>query len=156
MNCKEAMNRILHLDNGQPCDHETAEHLNGCEGCRREYDRLNGIIANLRAVEARDGTLTDRIMEAVRKQKHVRSIVTSAEALSERRDYLTWILGGAIIVFGMMILPYTEVLTYLRNLPGSRIDATLAISLGLVLCVYIGLFIGTNLDRLTALFRRIT
>ena len=150
MNCNDAMNRILELDNGRPCDRATAAHLADCPQCSREYAGLSAAIASVSAGDygEADRILTDRIMTAVEHG--------IAATPAQRDDYARWVMGGVLILGAMMMLPYTAAFAYLRELPGSTIDITLAVSFGLIVCVYLGLFIAANMNRLSTLLRRIT
>ncbi|TVQ39071.1 MAG: hypothetical protein EA384_07355 [Spirochaetaceae bacterium] len=153
MNCDTTMKRVLALDNGRQPTGRTATHLRSCPRCNAEFARLQQALALQPGWEPKsiaDGGLTERIMRSVRRR---------AQAHERRRTlfwsgYSKWIVSGTLIVTGMMTLPYSATLTGLRRVPGSRIDATLAVALGLILCSYIGIFIATHLADLMRLLRR--
>lgn len=164
MNCNEAMHQVLALDNHQHVDPRTMKHLRSCPRCAAEYDRLQPALALLLSdggaagdranagndASAADSRLTDHIMAAVQ------SAVAEQQRARARfwTEYGKWVFSGVLILSGMMALPYTVAVRSLRLLPEARIDATLAVTFGLILSAYIGVFIATHLQDLMRMLRK--
>ncbi|TVR31709.1 MAG: hypothetical protein EA404_09245 [Spirochaetaceae bacterium] len=158
MNCNAAMHRVLALDNHQVPDPRTLKHLRSCPRCAAEYNRLQPALALLlsgggsaeKSADAADLRLTDQIMAAVQ------STAVEQERAHARfwTQYGKWFFSGVLILGGMMALPYTITVRSLRLLPQARIDATLAVTFGLILSAYIGVFIATHLEDLMRMLRK--
>ncbi len=158
MNCDVAMQRVLALDNQQHVDPRTMKHLRSCPRCAAEYNRLQPALALLLSdggaagddTNAADNRLTDQIMAAVQ------SAVAEQERARGRfwTEYGKWVFSGVMMLGGMMALPYTVTVRSLRLLPQARIDATLAVTFGLILSAYIGVFIATHLQDLMRMLRK--
>ena len=158
MNCNAAMQKVLALDNHQVPDPRTMKHLRCCPRCASEYNRLQPALALLLdsgasaddSADAADSRLTDRIMAAVQS-----TVAEQQRAHARvRTEYGKWFFSGVLILGGMMALPYTVTVRSLRLLPEARIDATLAVSFGLILSAYIGVFIATHLEDLMRVLRK--
>lgn len=172
MNCKRAMKSFLQLDNRRSPDGALMEHLRSCARCRAEYDGLRTTLNMLRpdrdslvrsgaspggGSSPPDDALSERIMAAVRvRERELRTHKPeSGRAHADvRADYGRWAASGTLILFGMVTLPYSAVVNYLRELPGSRIDVTLALAFGLLLSAFMGAFIASHLEHLSRLLRR--
>lgn len=176
MNCKRALKSLLRLDNHQVPDGALRNHLHSCVRCRAEYDRLREMVTGLQspptahaspsstgdgpaetALQAPDSALSERIMAAVRKRADELAAGEAQVGHQRARSwagYGKWVASGTLIMFGMMTLPYSAVVDSLRQLPGSRIDVTLAVAFGLILSAFIGTFIASHLEHLSRLLRR--
>ncbi len=172
MNCKRAMKSLLQLDNHQAPDGAVLTHLYSCARCKAEYNRLQSMITALRpdqatfcetnassariATHAPENGLSERIMAAVRLDGAELAAAAEAgrERAASRAGYAKWLASGTLILFGMVTLPYSAVVNYLRQLPGSRIDVTLAVAFGLILSAFMGAFIASHLEHLSRLLRR--
>ncbi len=79
----------------------------------------------------------------------------SAEGDTGWVEYGRWLGAGVLIVFGMLALPYSDVLVAVRTLSNGEIDFALAVSFGLIITVYMALFVATNLNDLNRRLRRL-
>jgi len=55
----------------------------------------------------------------------------------------------------MPALPYTDALVAVRTLSNGEIDFALAVSFGLIITVYMALFVATNLNDFSRRLRRL-
>lgn len=152
MKCDRAMQRLLLLDHGERPDRRTTGHLDRCTRCRTEYERLNRLMAELEPADGPAIASGDLIMATIRD----RAKGDGAGRIAGRTPayYRTWIATAALIVTGLVTLPYNTALAYLYRLPGSGIVATTGIAMGGFATVYLCLFVATHLEELSALLRR--
>lgn len=147
MKCEECMDRFLGLDGNEPSG-ELAAHLASCPRCSEEARRLAAALAFL-AEEGRrkpDRDLTDDIMAAlyadgVRKAPKVEE----EDAVTPLR---TWLWSGAVILVGMLLIPFSTILPALSGRYGSGLDITLHLILGSVITLYGTLFIASHMGLL--------
>lgn len=158
MTCEDAIRNLLTLDNHTEIDDSTHAHLKTCARCRAEQERLCDALSALPenntpfGSPAWEAALTDTVMQAVHAQAWAEA---SAEDDTGWVEYGRWLGAGVLILFGMLALPYTDVLVAVRTLSNGEIDFALAVSFGLIITVYMALFVATNLNDLSRRLRRL-
>ena len=155
MTCNEALNRLLSLDNGEQPDRETALHLTSCPGCLAQANRLRAALDSVLEPPAvasdpaaSDAALTNAIMTAVRSLP----AVTTPGRL-HAMPLRNWLFAGLLILGGTFGLQYSDSLDWLRVSFGPVIDLAIGLILGLVLTTYLCILVGSNLERVSRLFR---
>ena len=161
MECRDAMDLMLSLDNAGAPPPDLAAHLRGCARCRAEFGRLNAAVVALEighadsaATELTNTVLTERIMEAVRHD--AAAVMTGDEALSEEERpelFRNWIIAGTLLVAGLFGLRFSDVMDWLRNSFGPTIDVAMSLILGVFLTGYICMLVGSNLRRVRRALR---
>ncbi len=135
MTCEDAIRNLLTLDNHTEIDDSTHAHLETCARCRAEHERLYDALSALPdnntpfGSPAWEAALTDTVMQAVHAQAWAEA---SAEDDTGWVEYGRWLGAGVLILFGMLALPYTDVLVAVRTLSNGEIDFALAVSFGLI------------------------
>lgn len=166
MECREAIDRLIELDPGEPPDRNLAHHLASCDRCRREWDRFTSAIESLRnedPVRADEplpldpSVHIDAIMEAV-VWRPVPDPLT--EPSGSTPDYTpglqmrSWVLGGVALLVGIVMTPYIVSVQEFRTVGG--VGAGTAVALGVIVSVYASVFVRANLQQLTRFVRRFT
>ncbi|MFP4066637.1 MAG: anti-sigma factor family protein [Spirochaetaceae bacterium] len=164
MTCKHAVENILALDANQEPDAATRRHLEQCPRCREEYRSLRHVLRELRTpppaafagareeAEAAEQELTEQVMRAV--HAHASRSTVEPPAVSFGGHYGKWFASGAFILFGMLALPSSGVLSSLRAISETNVDAALAVSFGLIVSAYMGLFVAAHTEDLRRRIRR--
>ncbi|TVR60061.1 MAG: hypothetical protein EA426_05405 [Spirochaetaceae bacterium] len=166
MECREAIDRLITLDQGESPDQNLVHHLESCEKCRREWHRFTSALESLRHVAPagadNDAPLDssrhiDRIMESVVWRLPATSTLETSEA---NRDYTpglqmrNWVLGGVALLFGIGMTPYIASAREFRGVGG--VGVATAVALGVIVTVYASVFVRANLQQLTRFVRRFT
>ncbi|TVR72652.1 MAG: hypothetical protein EA427_03125 [Spirochaetaceae bacterium] len=162
MRCEKATRRLLLLDHNERPDRLTAKHLERCSRCRTEYEHQRMLMSSLAgdgiSPDGRgDSIQTEHIMALVRARASERARANEiAPAPGERPerestlgDYLAWIGAGLLIVTGLVTLPWNPVLQYLHHQTEGSIVLSTGIITGLVISLYLGVFIATHLEDLS-------
>jgi hypothetical protein len=146
MKCDEAINRLMDLDNGEQIPDDVARHLQECVTCRREAEVL---FQALTALEAQNlVVMTPDVAVSVMERIRWTEDQAVAQAESDRHMPMrNWIVVGAIILFSMFLVPFSNSLTWLTDAFGSSLEIPLYIILGIVVAAYATLFIGTHVDQ---------
>jgi len=154
MKCDECMDRFLELDGNEPSG-ELAAHLASCPRCSEEARRLVAAFSFL-AEEGRrkpDRDLTDGIMAAL----YMDSIGKAPKVEKEdvEAPLRTWLWSGAVIMVGMLLIPFSTILPELSGRYGSSLDITLHLILGLVITLYGTIFIASHMGLLRKIALRL-
>ncbi|MBL8967366.1 MAG: hypothetical protein JNG85_10165 [Spirochaetaceae bacterium] len=149
MRCEQFLDRYDRLDAGETPGYPLRRHLAACASCEAKVRRREAALAAYRAgssdADAAKGNLLDeRIMAAVRLTPRPRRAVLV-------RD---WILSGFVIAASMVIIPLGSEFDRAKETFGFRLALPLSLVLGLALTAYMAVFIGSHMDSLLPLLRR--
>ena len=147
MRCETAIRRLLLLDHNERPDRRTARHLDRCTSCRAEYEAQRIIMGTLAGTIPGDAQVDPRLTERV--MASVRAHAPATELKPPPGDYLAWVGTGLIILTGFSTLSWNPVLGYLHHQTGGTIALSMGIINGLVITVYLSVFIATHLDELS-------
>ena len=158
MECREATEYLLGMDNGEELPSAVSGHLQRCERCRREFTRVITAVTSLTAdTEGEtqgDAELTRRVMQAVKHEPAPGATLSEAFAADDQPTSVrNWIIVGIVLFGGVLVLRFSEVMTWLRQFFGPAIDLAMSIILGVFLTGYICVFVASNLSRVTRVFR---
>lgn len=146
MRCETFLDRYDRLDAGERPGPALRAHLSACPACRARIEREAAAITAYRTGKAdpRLPILEERVMAAIRLTPRPRRVVLL-------RD---WIVAGLVIALSMALIPLGEEFDLVKEAFGPRYAMPLSLVLGLVLTVYIAVFIGSHLDEFGAMLRR--
>jgi hypothetical protein len=172
MTCARARTQIAGLDARESPSRALRRHIDRCADCRRVYERLRDLEAAARTpiegatspVSALDAAFTARVMDAVRRTRNPEPAVETAaepeaatKAVAEPAVGLRgWTAGGAVILAGLVVIQFSDVVDWLRGSIGPVIDVALATMLGVALTIYILMLVGSNLIAVRRALRWLT
>jgi predicted anti-sigma-YlaC factor YlaD len=147
MRCDTFLDRWDALDVGEEPDLRMKFHLATCGECRLSAPRVAAAIEAYRTEAPADeaGELADeRIMTAVR-------LLPKPKRELRARD---WAISGLVIVASMMIIPFDQNSSVIKDFFGASYALPLFLVLGIALAGFGAVFIGTHMDELEPFVRR--
>jgi hypothetical protein len=120
-------------------------HMILCSSCREEIHKLrdNFIDARMSSPYTMPVNLVDSIMRKIYNSGHVsENDIIAEENISPSK----WFYSGVILFASIILLSYSDSLTWLKGYFGSALEIPLNIVLGLIITVYAASYIGTHLD----------
>jgi hypothetical protein len=115
-------------------------HLEECESCRIEVERVEAAIEACRGADSGGELaqlLEDRVMAAIRLMP------------SPQRDFSVrdWLIAGSVIAASMLLIPVGDYFVRFKEIFGASYTLPLSLVLGIALTAYSALFIGTHMDE---------
>jgi predicted anti-sigma-YlaC factor YlaD len=151
LTCRNARRAIIGSESHEGLDRELDEHLARCPDCRAIHERLTAVAANARIPDApADRALTSRIMTAVRSEA---SFAAAPEVRLRLVRLPGWTAGGAVILASLVLVQFSDVVSWLSAELGSVVDVALGVMLGIALTAYIMLLVGSNLQAVRRIIR---
>jgi predicted anti-sigma-YlaC factor YlaD len=146
VDCRDIREAVLRLDRHEVLTQEIADHLHVCPTCRDFTSRIAESIdaALLPDDITPDAALTDRVMASVRVEADRRGRDIVGEPDDPPFALRGWLVVGGMLVLGAAIVQFSETLRSLRVSMGPRVDVALSLASGLVLTVYICVFVVSH------------
>lgn len=146
MDCRDIREAVLRLDRHEALTQEIADHLYVCPVCRDFAQKIGESIdaALLSDAPPPDAELTNRVMASVRADADRRSRGVVREADDPPFALWGWLVVGGVLVLGAAIVQFSETLRSLRISMGPQVDVAISVASGLVLTVYICVFVVSH------------
>jgi hypothetical protein len=141
MKCNMVMERYCNLDSGENLPLRVRLHLLRCHRCSREVQMLNREMSRIKSAfpfkmeqDAADSVMRLISMSPVHYGRHVSSF--------------KWLFTGIILFAGMMLLPFSNSLSWLNEFYGGRLLFPLHSIMGITISIYVVIMVGSNLEEL--------
>ncbi|MFW5771181.1 MAG: hypothetical protein ACOCX9_07070 [Spirochaetota bacterium] len=141
MKCNKIMERYCSLDAGENVPPGVRLHLLRCSRCSREAQLLDQELLRIKNEfpfqmehDASDAIMRHVFLSPVRYSRHVSSF--------------KWLFTGIILFAGMMLLPFSQSLSWLNDIYGGRLLFPLHLIMGLLISIYTVIMVGSNLEEL--------
>lgn len=151
MTCEQAMSEYFDLDRGESPAGTLADHLRSCPNCSSLVLKIDSGLAILSEqtlrpdAELRSELFVQSVMARVRQE----SAAVDEDAPEEQNLLSRWIVVGVIILAAIPLSSFSDSLSWLSQLFGSRLDFPLHLVLGLAFTIYALFFIGSHLKELS-------
>lgn len=152
MDCNDAMNAFLALDNDEALAPEVAAHLLTCSACRETVQKMQyamSIMSRLDEDVVADGAITEAVLARISRE------VPGVVFESDQRQISVggWVAVGVIIVASIVATSFSDPLRWMSTSVGTGIDFPLNLVLGGVLTAYLLLFVGSHLKLISRWLR---
>jgi hypothetical protein len=157
MTCEQAMSEYFDLDRGESPAGTLADHLRSCPNCSSLVLKIDSGLEILSEqtlrrdaerwpeAELRPELFVQSVMARVREE----SAAVDEDAPEEQNLLSRWIVVGVIILAAIPLSSFSDSLSWLSQLIGSRLDFPLHLVLGLAFTIYALFFIGSHLKELS-------
>lgn len=151
MTCEQATSAYFDLDRGEAPTGALADHIRHCPYCSSMAHRLDGGMEILveRTLRPATGLSQDVFIQSVMARVRQESAPFNEEAAEEQNPLMRWIVVGVIILAAIPLSSFSDSLSWLSQLFGSRLDFPLHLVLGLAFTIYALFFIGSHLKELS-------
>ncbi|MFP4484446.1 MAG: hypothetical protein ACLFO1_06290 [Spirochaetaceae bacterium] len=157
MQCRRATKLLFRLDNNAVRPGELREHLEDCPECRRVAHALDDAAAAVRWYAPEEtqapanallysAATTRRVMARI---QHVRPAWADGADESPAVRLWFWLGGGILLILGAAGFRYANPYRFLaESAMGPAVDLAVTLATGIVLTLYMGLFVLGNCKRL--------
>lgn len=147
MTCENAISEYFDLDRGETPKGDLADHIRRCPSCSRLVLMLDRGMESLTEPTLRPGTgiSSELFVQSVMAKVREESTLMSEESGEDDSPLTRWIVVGVIILAAIPLSSFSESLSWLSQLFGSRLDFPLHLVLGLAFTIYALFFIGSHL-----------
>jgi|GEM_PF-4274899 len=152
MNCEQAMQRVLMLDNGQQIPPALEKHLAACPACRLEARLLGVVVSSLSAGtrSASSDAISERVMQAIMAEpRWLEEDVDNSASQQFPHRLFAWVVAGVVIFSSMFLVQYSDSFRWLRDSMGVMLQVWLSVALALMLVFFIGAFVASHLSKPT-------
>ena len=141
MKCDKAMKKFLDMDNDASFTLSLKLHSIFCRECREEISALSETYSSLIGMSSfvTQKDMTDAIMAEVYKHENL---------YEHNVSYFKWISVGSIIIASRFLVSFSDTHIWLNSHFGINFEIPLNIVLGLVISIYLILFIASHIDDL--------
>lgn len=141
MKCNKVMERYCSLDADEIVPLGVRLHLFRCPRCSREAQLLDRELLRIKDEflfqmehDASDAIMRHVYLSPVRYSRHVSSF--------------KWLITGLILFAGMMLMPFSQSLSWLNDFYGGRLLFPLHLIMGFLISIYAVIMVGSNLEEL--------
>ncbi len=142
MKCEKTIKDFLELDAYQRLTLPITLHILFCPKCKIEIIRIQKLLESLHNASPFE-------MKEDLSQKIMDEIQASEMTFHQQTSSLWyWMLACVIILFSILLMPFSEDLFWLQSYFGNTLAIPLHLIMGLLLSAYIGVFIAINIHKI--------
>jgi hypothetical protein len=143
MTCNNCMERLTALDNGDHIPLMVAFHLSRCPDCEKSWLVMTAAYSHMHEqIERCKVELVDTVMDTLEKNRMENS---AREGISLK----IWLGAGIVILAAMFFSTFAEPFVMARTSLGDLFLMPIGLLFGIVLSVYLVIFIISNMAWLT-------
>ena len=147
MNCIDVSRFLTERDIDESLPPEVAHHIGACAACRQLVVAHDAVMASFSVFGEQGDTpdvdeFTARVMTAVVRE------VEAGHDDARQMPLRNWLVVGALMVLGFLVLPFSEVLESMRQVAGPVVNLATALILGMVVTCYICVLVVANHHRM--------
>jgi len=143
--CRYVQDNLIYLEADEYQPLRIRLHLLFCPNCRKEAARMASLLADMRSFEPvpEDFDMTYCIMRSIL------ALHSNVPIEAKNVSMLKWIAAGLLILFSMVVVRFSKTYIWIKAAYGDYFEAPMYLVFGIILTVYIALFIASHIDELS-------
>lgn len=154
MNCDRAFDSYIALDKNQPVPLRISFHLLFCPVCRtavRTLTKAEKVLSQALAPVYdvpldKEDAIDPSVALALERIQNAGLSYPPLQPLVQHVSMSRWLFVGVLLAFGFVFFPFSFVGTWAHSAFGEAFAVPFYAAGGLIISVYAGLFIGSNID----------
>jgi hypothetical protein len=141
MKCELVMKEYLQFDDYKLLPVMVKLHLLCCKKCRLEISSLENALDDIRSTDYynMNKDMSDNIMHVIKSSRipYVGNV-----------PMFNWVSVGIVLISSLILVQFSDALRWLENQFGSNLEVPLNLALGLVISLYLIIFIGIHIEKI--------